>query len=66
MNSLSRRVDRIEEQLEPDRGPCLRWPNPDGTFTEIHGCRSLADIAAICHARGLTKAGARPIDEHRG
>ena len=66
MSNLHRRVDRIEEQLEPDKGVCLRWPNPDGTFTEIHGCRSLADIAAICHARGVAKAGAGATDEHRG
>lgn len=64
MNSLSRRVDRIEEQLEPNSGPCLRWPNPDGTFIEVPGCRSLADVAAICRAREFAKARARPIDEH--
>jgi hypothetical protein len=64
--SIKGRLKRIEEQLEPDRGPWLRWPNPDGTFTEIHGCRSLADIAAICRAKGVVKAGAEPTDEHRG
>lgn len=43
MNSLSMRVDRIEGRLEPQEGPRLRWPNDDGTFTEIPGCRSLND-----------------------
>ena len=62
--NLARRVDRIEEQLEADRGPWLRWPNPDGTFTEIRGCRSLVDVAAICRAKGVAKAGAEPTDEH--
>jgi hypothetical protein len=45
---LARRVDRIEERLNPDQGPGLRWPNGDGTFTEVRGCVSLADIVAVC------------------
>jgi hypothetical protein len=57
MNSLSRRVDRIEEQLEPEKGPWLRWPNDDGTFTEVPGCRSLNDPQiAIAIARATDEA----------
>jgi len=52
MNNLSRHIDRIEEQLEPDNGACLRWPNPDGTFIEVPGCRSLNDPAI---ALGIAK-----------
>jgi len=43
MSSLSKRLDRITERLEPDKGPGLRWPNEDGTFTEIPGCLTLND-----------------------
>lgn len=43
MNSLSRRIDKIEERLEPDAGPVLRFPNGDGTFMEVRGVRSLND-----------------------
>jgi hypothetical protein len=64
--SIEGRLKRIEKRLESEEGPSLRWPNPDGTFTEIHGCRSLADIAAICRASAVAKAGAGPTDEHRG
>lgn len=46
MGNLSKRVDRIEEQLEPNKGPSLLWPSDDGTFTEIPGCRSLLDVYA--------------------
>jgi hypothetical protein len=56
MNSLARRVDRIEERLAPEKGPWLRWPNADGTFTEVPGCRSLADVAAICRTRGRERS----------
>ncbi len=52
MSNLQKRVKKIEERLEPDAGGCLRWPNPDGTFTEIPGCRSLADLCALSLARG--------------
>jgi hypothetical protein len=38
MDSLARRLDRIEKQWEPEKGPWLRWPNDDGTFTEVPGC----------------------------
>ena len=35
MNSLHRRVDKIEGRLEPGRGPGIRWHKPDGTFIEV-------------------------------
>jgi hypothetical protein len=58
MNSLSRRVDRIEERLEPEEGPWLRWPNGDGTFSEVPGCRSLNDPQiAIAIARTTDETG---------
>ncbi len=47
MHSLSKRIDRIEELLEPDTGPVLRWPNGDGTLIEVPGCRSLIDLVAL-------------------
>ncbi len=53
MSDLQRRVDRIEEQLEPDKGPGLRWPNDDGTFTEVPGCRSLNDPEIVLRVAGL-------------
>ena len=62
MGSLQRRVGRIEEQLEPDDGPGLRWPNPDGTFIEVHGCQSLADITALCRANETEKGEANHDD----
>jgi hypothetical protein len=45
--SIKGRLKRIEERLGPEDGPWLRWPNPNGTFTEIRGCRSLVDVAAM-------------------
>jgi len=58
VNPLLRRVDRIEKRLEPDKGPWLQWSNPDGTFTEVPGCRSLNDPKiAIGIARSTDKAG---------
>jgi len=68
MDSLSRRVDRIEEQLEPDKGPWLRWPNPDGTFTEVPGCKSLNDpqIALRVAGLGTGRIAERPTDDADG
>jgi hypothetical protein len=65
MNNLSRRVDRIEGQLEADKGACLRWPNGDGTFTEVPGCRSLNDpeIALGVAGRGAGRIGERLTDD---
>jgi transposase InsO family protein len=44
MYSLSRRVGRIEERLEPDKGACLRFPMGDGEFVELPGCRDMQDV----------------------
>ena len=46
MGNLQGRVERIEERLESEEGPGLRWPKPDGTFTEISGCRNLLNVYA--------------------
>jgi len=54
MNSLSKRIDRIEERLDPDKGPGLHWPNGDGTFTEIPGCLSLNDPKIALRVASLT------------
>jgi len=60
MDSLLKRVDKIEDQLEPDRGPGLQWPNDDGTFTEVPGCRSLNDPQI---ALGIARGSAGQDDE---
>jgi hypothetical protein len=52
MKSLPNRIERIEEQLEPDKGACLRWPNGDGTFIEVPGCRDLNDPRIVI---GITR-----------
>ena len=44
MYSLSRRVDKIEERLEPDKGACLRFPMGDGRFVELPGCGDMQDV----------------------
>jgi len=60
LNALTRRIGRIEGRLKLDRGPGLRWPNPDGTFTEVPGCRSLNDPKI---ALGIAKGEAGRIPE---
>jgi len=52
--SIESRLKRVEEQLEPEKGPWLRWPNPDGTVTEVPGCRSLNDPQIALAVAGLT------------
>jgi len=44
---LSRRVDKIEQKLQPEKGYWLRFPNGKGGFIEVPGCRSIADVAAL-------------------
>jgi hypothetical protein len=68
VNSLSRRIDKIEEQLEPNKGACLRWPNPDGTFTEMPGCRDLNDpeIAIRVATLGVGRIAERLTDDDDG
>jgi hypothetical protein len=63
--SIEGRLKRIEERLEPEDGPSLRWPNPDGTFTEIPGCRNLLDVYAkyvIPYERAREKGKANHAD----
>ena len=47
MNRLSRRIEKIERRLKPEKGEWLKFPCLDGTFIEVPGCRSLADVAAL-------------------
>jgi len=46
MNKLSRRIDKIERRLEPEKGECLKFPCPDGSFIEVPDCRTLIDVLA--------------------
>jgi len=48
MRSLSNRVEKVERALEPDnKGEWLKFPCRDGSFIEVPGCRSLADVVAL-------------------
>jgi hypothetical protein len=47
---LSRRIDKIEEKLEPEKGCSLRFPDGKGGFIELPGRRSIIDILAIVGA----------------
>ncbi|GEM_PF-2491806 len=58
MSSLSRRVDKIQEQLEPENGPVFRWPNRDGTFIEVRGVRSLNDPKLVLRVASLADVAA--------
>ena len=46
MNSLERRLIKIEKKLGGSQGPWLRLPMGDGEFIEVPGCRTLADYYA--------------------
>ena len=52
---LSRRIEKIEKALKPEKGEWLKWPCPDGSFIEVPGCRTLVDVYALCAARGRNK-----------
>ena len=43
---LSRRLDKIEKKLEPEKGHWLRFPDGKGGFIEVPGCRSIVDVLA--------------------
>ena len=43
---LSRRIDKIERRLKPEKGEWLKFPCPDGSFIEVPGCRTLIDVMA--------------------
>ena len=47
---LSRRLDKIEKKLEPEKAHWLRFPDGKGGFIEVPGCRSIIDIIAIAGA----------------
>lgn len=34
-----------------EKGEWLKWPCLDGSFIEVPGCRSLADVAAMAQMR---------------
>lgn len=61
--SLARRVERIEDRLEPEEGPWLRWPNDDGTITEVPGCRSLNDPKIAIAVARLDEAETKHDDD---
>ena len=46
MNSLERRINKIEKKLDLGQGLWLRFPIGDGEFIEIPGCRTLLDVYA--------------------
>lgn len=58
MSSLSKRIDRIAEQLEPENSPVFRWPNADGTFIEVRGVRSLNDPRIVLRVASLADVAA--------
>ena len=43
---LSRRIDKIERALKPEKGEWLKFPCRDGSFIEVPGCRTLIDVMA--------------------
>ena len=44
---LSRRVDKIERRLKPEKGEWLKFPDGKGGYIEVPHCYSLIDVAAI-------------------
>ena len=66
MGSLQKRVGKVEERLGRGAGGCLRWPNPNGTFIEVRGVRTLVDLYAVCAARGWKDRGHQGKDGHDG
>ena len=44
---LSRRLDKIEKKLEPEKGQWLRLPDGEGGYIEVPGCRTLIDVLAL-------------------
>ena len=57
--NLKRRVEKIEQALEPEKGACLRFPDGQGGFIEAPGCRTLLDVVVRCGGIGKT----RELDE---
>lgn len=48
--NLKRRLEKIENRLEPEKGKTTRFPLPDGSFIEIPGYWSLFDVLALAMA----------------
>ena len=44
---LKRRVAKIERALGVEKGVCLRFPDGEGGYIEVPGCRTLADVLAL-------------------
>ncbi|MEA3227122.1 MAG: hypothetical protein U9Q07_14325 [Planctomycetota bacterium] len=47
MNRLSRRIDKIERRLKPEKGEWLKWPDEKGGYIKLPGCRSVVDVLAL-------------------
>ena len=44
---LSKRIEKIEQKLRPEKGHWLRFPDGEGGFIEVPGCQTIADVAAL-------------------
>ena len=44
---LSRRIDKIERKLQPEKGDWFKFPDGEGGYIEVPGCRSLIDVIAV-------------------
>jgi len=52
---LSRRIDKIERKLRPEKGEFWQFPHPDGSFIDVPGYLTLIDIVAMCGGVGENK-----------
>ena len=48
---LSRRLDKIEKKLKPEKGHWLRFPDGEGGFIEVPGCDNVMDVIALVGIR---------------
>ena len=51
-NILKRRVEKIEQKLEPEKGPSRRIHCSDGSFIEVPDHLTLIDLIAMCGGIG--------------
>jgi len=56
---LSRRLDKIEKKLEPEKGPWLKLPDGKGGFIEVPGCCTWIDMVA----KYVVKKSGKRLDE---
>lgn len=63
MENLERRIDRIEEQLGPDKGPCLRFPMGNGEFIELPAGLTLNDPQIALRVAGRDKSDVSDDDD---